>query len=113
MERLPGLTEREVERSAVERPAAVQPGDLAALGLDREQVEPVDPRAELTERPGSGEIVDGPGLLQRDLILGVVDDVLAEPLGSAAVEVDDGAQPLEAARDLGSQALQGVALDVE
>ena len=100
MQRLAGLAQREVERGAVERPAAVEARDLAALGLDREQVEAVDQLAELAQRVAPRQVEHRPGLLEGDVVLGVVDDVLADALGAGAVEVDDGGEPLKAARDL-------------
>src|SRR5689334_10886570 len=112
MQRPAGLCQREVKRRAVKRPAAVEAGNVC-LGLYGEQVERVDQLAELDEREASREVVDGTRLLQCQLVLVLVDDVLADALDAAAVEVDDRRQSLEAARDLRLQALQGVAVDLE
>ena len=108
VQRLTRLPERQVERRAVKRPAPVQPRDVCLRGHG-EQVERVDQLAELTERVAPAEIVNGAGLLERDLVLGLVDDVLADALQAAALEVDDGREPLEPARDVQAQSLQRVA----
>ena len=112
MQRPARLSEREIKRRAVERPAAVEARDLG-LGLHREQVERVDQLAELAERIASRQVVDGARLLQRHVVLVLVDDVLADAFGAAAVEVYDRGQALEAARHLRAQALQAVTVDLE
>ena len=83
MQRPPRLAQGQVQRRAVKGPAAVQTRDLADRG-DREQIERVDPLAELAQGVVAGQVVHGPGRLPGDVILGVVDDVLAEPLLAAA-----------------------------
>jgi hypothetical protein len=43
-----------------------------------------------------GQVEGRAGILQRDLVDGVVGDVLAEPLLAVALDRDHGAQPFEA-----------------
>jgi hypothetical protein len=47
------------------------------------------------------------------MIDAVIDHVLAETLGAAALEVHDRGQPLEPGRDLLLVALEGVAVDLQ
>jgi hypothetical protein len=86
VERHARLLEREVECGAVEGPPAVEPRDLG-LRRDREQVEPVRAVTELRQREPAGEVlcVYGPRGLQRQVVLGLVDDVLADALDPGAL----------------------------
>ena len=111
VQRPPGLPQREVQRRGVERPAAVEARDLAAHRLGGEEVERVDALAEVAERRLAGERSDRPGRLQHVVVLGVVDDVLADALLAAALQVDDGRLAREAAGDVAHQALERVRLD--
>src|SRR5581483_1612697 len=112
VQRLAGLPKGEVERGGVEGPAPVEARDVGLRGHG-EEVERVGALAELGQRGGAGEVVDGAGLLEGDVILGLVDDVLAHPLETATAQMDDSAQPLEAARHLGSETLEPVPVDLE
>jgi hypothetical protein len=93
-----------------ERPAAIQPRDVT-LRRDREQVEGVDPLAQLTEGVGPGEVVGLPGRLERLLVDSVIDNVLTDPRLSVAVQMDDGREPLKATRHFRAQPLKGIAVD--
>ena len=108
----PGLAQRQVKRGAVERPHPVQPGDVA-LRSDRKQVERVDQLAELAQAVAARKRLHRAGLLERHVVLGVVDDVLPDPVEPAAVQVDDRADACEAARDLGAETLQRVSVDLD
>ena len=57
--------------------------------------------------------MDRAGLLERDVVHRVVDDVLADALEPTAGQMHDRAQPLEPARHLGPQPLERVAVDLE
>jgi hypothetical protein len=57
--------------------------------------------------------VDGPRVLEGDVVERVVDHVLAEALVAAAVEVDHRGEAGERARDVALEALQLVAVDRE
>src|ERR1019366_6190323 len=94
------------------RPAPVEPRHVA-LGLHREQVQTVDQLAELTQRVAAGQRCDRAGRLQGDLVLGVVDDVLPDPLQAAAAQVNHGAQALKAAGDFGLQSRQLISVDLQ
>src|ERR1700750_2580080 len=52
-------------------------------------------------------------LVERDVVLGGVDDVLAHALDAAAVEMDNRAEALEPARDVGAQPFEAVAIDLQ
>ncbi len=97
MQRFARLPQRQIERGAVERPAAVQARDIPALRRLREQVEGVDELTELAQGVVARQIVDRAGLLQRHVIGRVVDHVLADALVPGALQVHDSGQPLKAA----------------
>ena len=104
-----GLAQRQVERGALERPATVVDRDLALgrLGKDALCFERL---REGVDRVVAGEVEHRARVLERDVVERVVDDVLADPLVSAALQVDDRGKPVEA-RGLELEALELVALD--
>ena len=61
----------------------------------------------------AGERQHGPGRLRDVVVLGVVDDVLADALLAAAAHADDGRHPREVARDVLLQALERVVVDLD
>jgi hypothetical protein len=89
VQRASGLAKRQVECGAVKCPAPIETRDLSG-GRIREQVELVHPGAELIKRIAAGQIVDGAGLLEGDVVLRVVDNVLADARAAASVEVNHG-----------------------
>ena len=97
VQRPAGLAQGEVQGRRVKRPAAIQARDLAALGGHREQVEGVDALAELAQRIVAGEVEHRAGLLQGDVVGGVVDDVLADARLAVSLQVHDRRQALETA----------------
>ena len=60
----------------------------------------------------AGEVEDGARVLEGDVVEGVVDDVLADPLVPVSLQVDDGRQAVEAGRGE-LEALEVVALDLQ
>ena len=99
-ERRARLSEREVERGRLERPAPV-------VGLPRLQ------QRVRVERVLADERELGGPLLKLLLHVGVVVDVLATSLLAGAAQHDDGATQRELARDLARERLERVALDRE
>ena len=55
--------------------------------------------------------MDRTGRLERLLVDAVVDDILTDPGVPLAVQMDDGREPLKAARHLRAQPLQRIPLD--
>ena len=105
------LAQRQVERGALERPAAVVDRHLA-LGRLGEDALLLERLREGVDRVVAGEVEDGAGVLEGDVVERVVDDVLADALVAVALEVDDGGEPVEARRrEL--EALELVALDLQ
>ena len=104
-ERAAGLPEREVERSALERPAPVV--DVRVyLRLGLEEGLPVQVARERLERPIPGEGQDRAAGLLRVLLASVVGHVLAEPFLAGSREADH----RRLARELGAD---GVRVTVE
>ena len=68
---------------------------------------------EAVQRPLAGQREHRPGLLLGALEVGVVDDVLADPLLAGALQVHDRRGTLELGRDGPAAALEAVALDRE
>ena len=89
VERDAALAERQVERCALVRPAAVVARGLAHRRRRAEEVELREQLAELAQGPRAAQVVDGPGVAMGDVVEDVVDDVLADPLLSCATEPDD------------------------
>ena len=110
MQRLAGLTQREVERGRLERPHAIELRDLALWRLG-EQLERRDVLGERADRPVADERQRRSRLLQDLLVDGVVDDVLAEALLTSALEVEDRRLALEVAGHGLDQCFELVALD--
>ncbi len=109
-ERLPGLTECQVECRTLECPApVVEVGVLLRLVIEERQRREVV--RERGERPGSVERQVRPSALEQIVLGGVVGDVLPEPLLAGAGEADHGRLAQEATRDLELEAAEGVALD--
>jgi hypothetical protein len=73
----------------------------------------LQPLAEFGERAATGELQHGAGRLEAQLFLGLVADVLTETLEASAAELHDRRVAFELGRDLGPQALQRVALDLD
>src|SRR6185437_13709628 len=105
------LAQRQVERRRLEGPAAVAARDVA-LRLGREGVDLADEVAELAQRGVAGQVERRAGVLQGDVVDGVVGDVLAEPVLAGAPEVDDGREAFEAG-GLVFEGLELVALDLQ
>ena len=81
----PRLAQGQVERRGLEGPAPVAARDVA-LRLGREGVDAAHEVAELAERRVAGQVEVGARVLERDVVDGVVGDVLAEPVLAAAPE---------------------------
>ena len=94
-QRLAGLAQAEVERGALDRPAAVVAEGRHPRLARREQLELADVLAERRERPRAGQRQVGAARLLRALVLGAVGDVLAEALLAGALEVEGGGDALE------------------
>ena len=93
-ERAAGLAEREVERGALDRPAAVEVEGGEEGRRVREQVELADVAGEAVERPLAGERERLLAGLQLGVLLGVVGDVLAETLLAEPAQVEGGRDPV-------------------
>jgi hypothetical protein len=113
-ERAAGLAQREVGGGRLERPAAVlDEGGHAGIGAV-EEVEAVEMARERVDRPAAGERQHRAGVLLGLLQLGRVDDVLAEALLTAALEVDRRGQAVDlelAGLDVAGASLEGVGVD--
>ena len=105
------LTQREVERRALERPPAVEAGALADR-LDREQVGQAEQRRDLVERTGAVQPAQVAAAAQQlDLVDLVPRDVLAlADMGSAA-ETHDERHLREPARRVAHERLQLTPID--
>ena len=104
--------EREVERSALVRPAPVVEVRVL-VGLVIEDLERFEVLRERVERPFSAEVVHRP-LREHQVVFGrLVGDVLPEPFLTRAVETDHRGLAEEAARNLLLVALEVIALDGE
>ena len=110
VQRAARLTEREVERRALERPAPVQ-----AVGRELrrggEEVERAYELDEAAERRAPGERLGRPGGLEGVLVVVRVRDVLADALLAAPVQVHDGGHARELGGDRLLEPLELVALD--
>jgi len=84
-ERAPSPAQGEVERGALERPAAVEPPLGKAGRAPREEVDRADELREGAERVRAREIVARARLLEGELLLPAVRDVLAHSLLAAPV----------------------------
>ena len=60
----------------------------------------------------AGEVEDRTGVPEGEVVEGVVDDVLADPLLAAPVQVDHRRQPLELLGDLVLEPLELVGVDL-
>jgi hypothetical protein len=109
-EALARLAQRQVECGRLEGPAAVEARDVA-LRLGREGVEVSDQLAEFAEGGEAGQVEGWAGVLEGDVVDGVVGDVLAEAVLAGAPEVDDGAEAFEGG-EVELQGLELVALDL-
>ena len=107
------LAQREVERRALERPAAVEAVDLAVGRAGREEVERPEVLGEAVEGPVAGQRQGRAVLLLGELERALVGDVLADTLLAAALDPDHGGEALEAARDRLGQPFEFVAVDRE
>ena len=110
-QRLAALAQREVERGALHRPAAVEAeGGHSRLAVG-EEVERAHVLAEGPERPRALERQVRAARLLGALVLGAVGDVLPEPLLAGALQVEGGGDALELIGDAALAALQRVAVD--
>ena len=113
-ERAAGLAQREVERGALDRPAAVEPeGRHAAARRPGKRSSSPTWRANLVERPLAGERERRAARLLLALLVGVVGDVLAEALLAGAAQVERRGDARELRRDGALAALERVLLDGE
>ena len=110
-ERRACLSEREVERRALVRPAAVV-GEGGHRRAGGEEVEPVEELGEALERVAAGERELAPRL-ERRLVARVVRHVLSHALVPLPTEVDHGRAPGELARDRPLEAFQLVGIELE
>lgn len=100
MQRSARLPESEVERGALEPPAAVRVQLAEAL-------------REAVDRVRAPERENGTGFLEGELkLLGVV-RVLADALLAASAQVNDGRVPGELARDRGGEPLELIGVDLQ
>jgi hypothetical protein len=111
VERLSRLAQGEIESGRLERPAPVVLGDLA-LGRLGEEGKGGEQLGERVDRVIAGEVVDGAGVAEGDVVEAVIDDVLPDPLLPAAVDLDQRGEPLEGA-EAELAPLELVALDGE
>ena len=112
-QRAPGLAQREVGRGGLERPAPVGWKGGEPDLRPTEEIKLAQMAREAVERPFAGQRERRPGLLLGALEVGVVDDVLADPLLAGALQVHDRRGTLELGRDGPAAALEAVALDRE
>src|SRR5262249_7304924 len=108
-----GLSQGEVERRALEGPAAVVPPGRNLRLAAREEVERSEQLGEGTDRMRAGEVVHRPRGLEPRLLLRRIGDILADALQTGPEEPDDGRAAHESARDGALEAFERIALDLD
>ena len=104
------LPQGQVQRGALERPAAVRAEELLLRRFEGEQVQAADQPREAVQRPGSGQRQIK---RVRLVILGGVRDVLPAALVPAAAQHDGRGHAQKAAGDFQLGALRRVAVDLK